>query len=168
MKPELFWIPGPWLGGLAIAGRPRGGEWLYDELSSLHAAGVDLIVSLLTEEETIELGLADEAEAAEAARVEYISFPIPDRGVPSPDSRLAPRIAEILRALIAGKNVALHCRQGLGRSGLIAAAVFVASGFDPERAIETISLARGQAIPETPGQRAWIQDLPLPSPVPAR
>jgi protein-tyrosine phosphatase len=117
MKPDLFWIPTPWLGRLALATRPRGGEWLYDELSSLHAAGVDVIVSLLTEAETIELGLADEAKAAEAARVEYTSFPIPDRGVPSSASRLASLIAAISRALMAGKNVALHCRQGLGRSG---------------------------------------------------
>jgi protein-tyrosine phosphatase len=168
MKPDLFWIPGPWLGRLAIAARPRGGEWLYDEISRLHAAGVDVIVTLLTEEETIELGLADEAKAAEAARVEYTSFPIPDRGVPSSASRLASLIAAISRALMAGKNVALHCRQGLGRSGLIAAAVLVASGLDPERAIETISLARGQAIPETPEQRAWIQELPFLRPVAAR
>ena len=168
MKADLFGIPTPWLGRLAIAARPRGGEWLYDELSSLHAARVDVIVSLLTEEETIELDLADEPKAAKAARVEYTSFPIPDRGVPSPVSEPESLIATILRDLMAGKNVALHCRQGLGRSGLIAAAVLVASGLDPERAIETISLARGQAIPETPGQRAWIQELPFLRPVPAR
>jgi protein-tyrosine phosphatase len=168
MKPDLFWIPGPWLGRLAIAARPRGGEWLYDELSSLHAAGVDVVVSLLTEEETVEMGLADEAKAAEAARVEYTSFPIPDRGVPSSDSGLASLIAAISKDLMARKNVAFHCRQGLGRSGLIAAAVLVASGLDPERAIETISLARGQAIPETREQRAWIQELPFLLPVPSR
>jgi protein-tyrosine phosphatase len=120
------------------------------------------------EEETIELGLADEAKAAKAARVEYTSFPVPDRGVPSSDSRLASLIAAISKALLAGKNVALHCRQGLGRSGLIAAAVLVASGLDPERAIETVSVARGQAIPETTGQRAWIQEVPFLRPIPAR
>ena len=168
MKPELFWISGPWPSRLAIAARPRGGEWLYDELSSLHAAGVDVVVSLLTEEETIELGLTDEAAAAKAARVEYTSFPIPDRGVPSSVSGLESLIVAISVALMAGKNVALHCRQGLGRSGLIAAAALVASGLDPEQAIETISLARGQTIPETPRQRAWIQELPFLRPVPAR
>ena len=32
MNPDLFWITGPWRGRLAIATRPRGGEWLGDEI----------------------------------------------------------------------------------------------------------------------------------------
>jgi hypothetical protein len=32
MTTELFWIPGPWKGKLAIVPRPRGGDWLDDEV----------------------------------------------------------------------------------------------------------------------------------------
>ena len=52
---RLFWIDDPWpyTGRLAIAARPRGGDWLQDELASwrdvLGAGGV--VVSLLTAEE---------------------------------------------------------------------------------------------------------------------
>jgi hypothetical protein len=40
MKPELFWIPTPSPGRLAMAPRPRGGDWL-DEFAeeTLTAAG---------------------------------------------------------------------------------------------------------------------------------
>ena len=34
MHTELYWIPGPWLGRLAIMPRPRGGDWLEDEIRS--------------------------------------------------------------------------------------------------------------------------------------
>ena len=82
MKADLYWVPGPWPGRLAISKRPRGGEWLEDEAKAWKAAGVSTVVSLLEEDESTELGLAREAEAAGAAAVEFISLPVPDRGVP--------------------------------------------------------------------------------------
>ena len=68
-------------------------------------------------------------------------------------------IADIARALNEGENVAVHCRQGIGRSGMIAAGVLVASGISPERAVKVVSSARGLAVPETPEQLSWLQQL---------
>jgi hypothetical protein len=34
MRAELYWIEGPWPSQLAILPRPRGGEWLEDEIRS--------------------------------------------------------------------------------------------------------------------------------------
>ena len=42
---------------LAIAPRPRGGDWLEDDVRLLQRAGVDVIVSALTPVEAEELGL---------------------------------------------------------------------------------------------------------------
>ena len=50
MSPDLYWIVGPWRGRLAIAARPRGGDWLDDELSGWRQAGIDVVVSLLENE----------------------------------------------------------------------------------------------------------------------
>jgi len=57
MYTELYWIEGPWPGRLAISARPRGGDWLEDEVKSWRRAGLDIIVSLLTpdEEEALDL-----------------------------------------------------------------------------------------------------------------
>ena len=68
MKPVLYWIPGPWLGRLAIVARPKGGDWLSDEASGWHQARLDIVVSLLEDDEAAQLGLSDEAEAARARR----------------------------------------------------------------------------------------------------
>ena len=57
MKPDLFWIPGPWRGRLAVATRPRGGDWLEDEAIGWRRAGIDVIVSLLEEDEAAQLDL---------------------------------------------------------------------------------------------------------------
>ena len=69
-------------------------------------------------------------------------------------------LRNIADALEHGKNVAVHCRQGIGRSGLIATGVLVATGIGVEKAIEVVSSARGLTIPETPNQLQWIQSLP--------
>jgi hypothetical protein len=64
MRPVLYWIAGPWPGRLAIAGRPRGGDWLGEELRGLREAGVDVLVSMLEPAEETDLGLEKEKTAA--------------------------------------------------------------------------------------------------------
>ena len=43
--------------------RPRGGDWLTDELRDLAVAGLDVLVSLLSAAEVAELDLGAEADA---------------------------------------------------------------------------------------------------------
>ena len=65
MKTDLFWVPGPWRGRLAIARRPRGGDWLDDEASAWRQADIDVVVSLLENDEAAQLDLLRERQAAE-------------------------------------------------------------------------------------------------------
>ena len=37
---KLYWISGPWAGKLAIAARPRGGDWLEDEIRDWKNGGI--------------------------------------------------------------------------------------------------------------------------------
>jgi rhodanese-related sulfurtransferase len=133
MNPDLFWIPGPWRGKLAVATRPRGGDWLEDEASGWRQAGLNLIVSLLESEEAAHLDLVQEADVAKSKGINFISFPIPDRGVPASMRAALSLLRKIAEALDEGKNVAVHCRQGIGRSGSIAAGVLVTSGIGSRR-----------------------------------
>ena len=160
MKPKLFWILGPWRGRLAVASRPRGGDWLEDEITGWRKAGLDVVVSLLEKDEAAQFELGHEGEVAESKGVRFISFPIPDRGVPASTREALSLFSRIAAALDEGKNVALHCRQGIGRSGLIAAGVLLTSGMGVDKALEVVGAARGEAIPETPAQLQWIRHLP--------
>ncbi len=158
MHPALFtiWRTGP--GRLATMARPRGGDWLAEEFEDLALAGVNIVVSMLTDAETAELGLLDEAAAAEAAGVEFGRLPTADRQVPGRDAALA--MATRLRDRLAhGASVALHCRYGIGRSSTLAAAVLVLEGADPDNAWTRISVARGLPVPDTQAQRDFVRTL---------
>lgn len=104
MRPDFYQIPGPWRGRLAIAGRPRGGDWLQDEASAWRRAGIDIVVSLLEDAEAGELGLSDEASAMQSEGMRFLSLPIPDRGVPASTPAVAALIADITKALAAGER----------------------------------------------------------------
>lgn len=71
MRPTLYTISRSGAGRLSTMARPRGGEWLFDEFQDLAMAGVTVVVSMLTDAEIAELGLEREADAAEAAGLEF-------------------------------------------------------------------------------------------------
>jgi predicted protein tyrosine phosphatase len=117
----LYWIKGPWPGRLAIVARPRGGDWLEDEVRSWARSGLQVIVSLLTPQETAEFDLTNQGALCRSNGIEFVSFPIPDRGVPSSGEETLRLVRALEGHLAAGTNVGIHCRQGIGRSGLAAA-----------------------------------------------
>jgi len=156
MWTTLHWVDGPWLGRVALAARPRGGDWLEDEVAAWHRAGIGAIVSLLKPEEESELGLENEKREAQAQGVEFISLPIEDRGVPDAETDLTSTLERLDGILSAGRNVVIHCRQGIGRTGLLAACLLISRGSLPKDAIRTLSAARGAPVPETSEQRRWI------------
>lgn len=82
MRPALFTVTRTGRGHLSTMARPRGGDWLPDEVTDLAAAGVTVAVSLLTDAETAELDLAAEASAAQAAGIDFHRLPTPDRHAP--------------------------------------------------------------------------------------
>ncbi|BCL77909.1 hypothetical protein ccbrp13_03740 [Ktedonobacteria bacterium brp13] len=82
MRAQLYSMQGLPNGQISIMARPRGGDWLIDEVRALDEAGVDVVVSLLTREEESELDLLDEAHYCQEQGLTYFSLPILDRSVP--------------------------------------------------------------------------------------
>ncbi len=159
MRSTVYWIDGPWPGRLAIVARPRGGDWLEDEVKGWREARLGTVVSLLTDAETTELGLEKEEQWARTRGLDFHTFPIPDRGVPHSRAELLALLAEVEEHLVSGENVAIHCRQGIGRSALVAAALLVTTGDTPEAAFRKIGEARGCPVPETEQQLEWVRDF---------
>lgn len=159
MKPSIYWIPGPWAGRLAILARPRGDDWLSDEVEGWHDAGVQVVVSLLTQPEATELGLADEQHAVDSRGLSYISFPIEDYSVPSSAHAVRQLVSQLAERLDRGEAVGIHCRGGIGRSSVVAACLLVTQGRSVQTAFEQIQTARGRAVPDTIAQRDWVDDF---------
>jgi protein-tyrosine phosphatase len=149
-------VEGPWKGKLAIAARPRGGDWLEDEIVAWHRQGVTTVVSLLTPEEERELDLVEESATAKLHGLGFLSLPVQDREVPASESEVTAMLARLHEILSSGRSAVFHCRQGVGRAGLLASCMLVFEGKPPLEAIQVVSQARGVEIPETPDQRAWV------------
>jgi protein-tyrosine phosphatase len=155
----IYWIDGGAAGRLGIMARPRAGDWLRDEIAAWKSAGVDLVLSLLEEEEIRGLGLEAEAELCRATGIEYLSFPIRDFGVPESRRDAADLAHAIAVRIIAGTTVTIHCRGGIGRSALMAASVLICCGAKADAAIAAVTRARGLDVPETPEQKHWVTSL---------
>jgi protein-tyrosine phosphatase len=153
---RLHWIEIRALGRLAIMARPRADEWLEAEVREWLNSGVDLVVSLLEQDEISELGLRSEADLCRASGIDFVSFPIPDRGLPSSEQKTS-EIARLLADGVGnGRSIAIHCRAGIGRSSLVAACAMIYSGIDAGEALALISAARGLMVPDTDEQRDWV------------
>lgn len=159
MHSDIYWINAPGHGRLAIMARPRAGDWLPDEISSWKEQGVGAVVCLLEREEIEQLELREEAGLCRNSGIEFITFPIADRGLP-PNVRGFAELVRSLRArLDKGTRVAIHCRAGIGRSSVVAACVLRAYGFTTADAFELIAKARGCAVPDTDQQRDWVESF---------
>jgi protein-tyrosine phosphatase len=69
------------------------------------------------------------------------------------------QLNKLLEQLGGGKRIIVHCRQGIGRSALVAICLLILSGFDPANATQLVASARGCPVPETPEQHRWIADF---------
>ena len=147
-----YWITSQ----LAIIPRPRGNDWLEEEMLALREAGIDVVVSMLEDEEAAELGLSEEESATVHAGIFFVRFPIPDRSVPSDMHSFAELLADLERRMAAGKRVGIHCRACIGRSSVVAASLLVRSGVPSNEAWVRVSIARGFPVPDSDEQRSWV------------
>lgn len=157
MKAQVYWTTEQYPGRIAIVARPRGGDWLEDEAAAWAAAGLDVIVSLLEEDEAVDLGLSEEEAVCLDNGLFFFSCPIVDRSVPTARQQLFPLLEHLQRLLQEGKNIGIHCRQSVGRSALLAASLMALFGVRPEVAFQRLSLARGLPVPETTEQQEWVE-----------
>jgi protein-tyrosine phosphatase len=145
-------------GVLSVMAKPVPGEYIEEEFIGFNRLGINKIVCLLEHWEQQELGLGAEEELCQKNGIEYLSFPIPDRGLPNTD--LALSLAEHLyKEVCEGKHIAIHCRAGIGRTGIIAGSILLKAGKTSEEAFALISKARGIRVPDTEEQENWLASL---------
>ena len=159
MSTVPFWISGAPLGRLATSPQPVPHEWLRDELAAWKDQGVDIVVSLLGDGETLINGLADEAALCRDLGLEFHRFPITDHGLPDSEDAFAALIERLHAQRQRNRAIVVHCFAGIGRSTLVAAALLVRVGLTLAEALELISEARGITVPDTSAQHRWLEAL---------
>ncbi|NHZ91984.1 protein tyrosine phosphatase [Massilia sp. CCM 8733] len=155
MGPEIYKVANIGRGVLAVMAKPVAGEWIGDEFSGIARYGITEMVSLLERHEIRELGLTGAPALCASNGIAFTSFPIADRGLPAAPGVFA-LVHEIGRRIADGAHTVIHCRAGIGRTGLLAAAVLVRHGHAPEAAFKLVSRARGVQVPDTAEQFDWV------------
>ncbi len=159
MSDRYHLVAGPSPGRLGILARPRSGDWLEDEPPEWARLGIDLVVSLLTPDEVEEFDLTDEARLCRSNGMEFVALPVPDRGVPPSREAVLEVVSQLDAHLSSGKTVGIHCRQGIGRFGILAACLLVSTGVSPQGAFTQLIEARGRSVPDTSEQREWVEEI---------
>ena len=127
------------------------GAWARDldtDLAAIRAWGAVALVSLIEDHEFVLLRVPDLGRRAQALGLDWLHLPIMDVSVPGEafESRWKRSGPVILSVLQRGERVVVHCRGGLGRSGLVAARMLVELGVEAGEAIRRVRLARPGAV----------------------
>ena len=160
--PNSYWVvPGRFLAGEHPAGRVgRHDDGGRARIELLIAAGISCFVDLTEEGECQPYHplLPDTAG--------YLRYAIRDQQVPRRATQMRRIQDDIHAALAAGRNVYLHCRAGIGRTGMVAGCFLVEQGHDGERALRQLNAlwteqcaraATWPAVPQTIVQADYIR-----------
>ena len=155
MLAEVYWITD----SLATMPRPRGNDWLEDEIISYKKSGVDIVVSLLEQDEINELEIEKEEFWCNEKGITFLNYPIGDRQTPKSFTETLELVRKLQNFITQGKKVAIHCRQGIGRATLIAVSVLVLQEYSVENAFVKITESRGCKVPDTQEQIDWVKSF---------
>ncbi|MFT5392478.1 MAG: protein-tyrosine phosphatase [Gammaproteobacteria bacterium] len=159
LRGKRFVVPVNTPGEIFMMRCPPGGAKLDRAIGSLAKDGLHFVVSLLPDNDAAALGVVDEAALCARHGVEFYRYPITDFGLPTDATRFAAVLDEVVSQLRTGANGAVHCRAGIGRTGLLVGAVLVRLGQTPDAAITAMSAARGVESPESKAQREWLRNF---------
>ena len=119
--------------------------------------GINHIVSLVEDHETWLLGLEKLSSECSARNIELLKMPIVDRKTPASIEELIALLSVCHQLMREGESIGVHCKSGIGRSGMLICSFLGRLGFDMQEALERIRDRRGLEAPNTIEQLNWLK-----------
>ena len=141
---------------LAIVLCPRGGHALYADLLKFRRAGIDVLVSMLSDDQIDMLELQQEALTAKRLGMDFLHHPVPDHHIPGDPRAFRAFVNGLAQRLRDGHRIGIHCWGSIGRAPLTTACTLIHLGWKPQAALAAIEAARGCEVPETEEQKQWV------------
>ncbi len=154
--PNSYWVlPGRLLAGEHPAGPTP--EATRERLGRLLEAGIECFLDLTEPAET------DAYDGALPLSIEYQRKPIPDHGLPERREHMLEILGCLREALRERKPVYVHCRAGIGRTGMVVGCLLAEEGAG--EALEALNSLWRQSersrewerVPETEAQAEYIR-----------
>jgi ADP-ribosyl-[dinitrogen reductase] hydrolase len=148
--------------GLTLCPGKKDPSWNWDrdlneDLKVVRAWGATIVVTLIEDHEFRLLGLESLGEDIRGLGMDWMHLPI--RDVDVPDERFEDAWfqagATLHARLDAGDRILIHCRGGVGRTGLVAGRLLVERGCVPRTAVNRVRAVRPNAI-ETMEQERYV------------
>ena len=125
---------------------------LQAALKTMQAAGADAVVTMMPDAELSEFKA--DSLPAECAALGLAWFQLPVEDDCAPEAPFAAAFANHKTALLArlasGQTLAIHCRGGSGRTGLMAAILLLEAGYAPTQVKSLVQGLRPKALTLTP------------------
>jgi len=124
------------------------GVELRQSMLQLKAAGAVVLITLTPDDEMAQLAVKALPQLCKELELRWFFCPIADDQAPGYDfdkgwQQAAPIVQHLLRQ---GQKVAIHCKGGSGRTGLVAAKILLEAGFDKIDVKQRVQALRPYAL----------------------
>jgi hypothetical protein len=159
--PNSYWV----IPGRLLAGEyPIGADYTdaRARLARFREAGINSFIDLTQK------GELPEYRHLLQVHTQYQNSPIPDTCVPASAAQVQGLLSDIRAAVEAKRRVYLHCRAGIGRTGLVVGCYLADEGGDGQLAIQELNRLWAQSaraaswpkVPQTEEQADYIRRWP--------
>jgi ADP-ribosyl-[dinitrogen reductase] hydrolase len=141
----------------------KTGPWsrdMHTDIAAIAAWGATALVTLMESHELELLGVSGLGDIAVSQGMDWYHLPVRDVSVPSAmfEDQWAD-VGETLRTrLLDGQSIVVHCRGGLGRTGMVAARLLIELGDEPVLALQRVRAARPGAVETVEQEKYVLQD----------